>query len=45
MAEDLGRSLDLIPDHVTRVTVSDWAERKRILSADVSSSPGPFTGT
>ena len=42
MAEDTVRVLDMIPDHVTRMTVSEWAEEKRILSADVTATPGPF---
>jgi phage terminase large subunit GpA-like protein len=42
MAEEAARALDLLPDHVTRMTVSEWAEQKRVLSADVTATPGPF---
>ena len=42
MAEDVGRVLDMIPDHVIRVTVGEWAEAKRILSENVTATPGPF---
>lgn len=33
---------ELIPDHVNRVTMPDWAEDKRILPSGLTSMPGPF---
>jgi phage terminase large subunit GpA-like protein len=35
-------ALDLIPDHLNRITVGDWAEEKRILPVGLTSMPGPF---
>jgi len=35
-------SLDLIPDHVNRVTVGEWAEENRILPTGLTPMPGPF---
>jgi phage terminase large subunit GpA-like protein len=42
MDEDLSRALDLIPDHVNRTTVGEWAEQNRILPQGLTSMPGPF---
>jgi phage terminase large subunit GpA-like protein len=32
----------LIPEHVSAVTVAEWAEKHRVLSSSVSPTPGPF---
>ena len=43
MAEDISRSIDIgIPDTVNHMTVSEWAEEKRILQPGLSPMPGPF---
>lgn len=34
-----------VPRHVSLLTVSEWAERKRILPAGTTSQPGPFRWT
>jgi phage terminase large subunit GpA-like protein len=38
-----GMFRDLIRDSVNRLTVSQWAEQKRILPRDLTSLPGPFS--
>jgi phage terminase large subunit GpA-like protein len=42
MAEDVDKSLGLIPDRVNRMSVSEWAEAKRIIPQGLSPKPGPF---
>lgn len=32
----------LIPEHVSAVTVAEWAEKHRVLPSSVSPTPGPF---
>jgi len=42
MQQDAAEALDLIPDHVNRLTVGEWAEARRVLPASLTSQPGPF---
>jgi phage terminase large subunit GpA-like protein len=43
MAGDLGRLLEgAVPRRIERLTVSEWAERRRVLPAGLTSRPGPF---
>lgn len=42
MGEDLSRALELLPDHINRMPVSEWAEQKRIIPQGLSPQPGPF---
>ncbi len=42
MREVAAAALDLLPDHVNRTTVSEWAEEKRILPTGLTPMPGPF---
>lgn len=42
MRSDLAECFNLIPDHLNTLTVSEWAERKRILPRSLTSIPGPF---
>ena len=42
MRQAVADSLELLPDHLNRVTVGEWAEEKRILPTGLTPMPGPF---
>lgn len=42
MVADVQKALDLIPDHVNRATVSEWAAERRILPQGLTPIPGAF---
>jgi phage terminase large subunit GpA-like protein len=42
MRADWDRIIELMPDHVNRIQVSEWAEQNRILPEEGGATPGPF---